>query len=245
MGRLTASVVEVPSLGAPVTDRLYDLFTRYYGRSDRATFDRDLAEKGWVLLLSDEAGAIQGFTTIMLLETELEGRRLRAAFSGNTIIDRSFWGEQELVRSWCRFLGELRLAAPDVPLYWFLICSGYRTYLYLPLFFETFYPRGDRPTPPFEGALIDHLGRLKFPEEYRDGVVRVREPRECLRPDLAVPLPRKLENPHIRFFFERNPGSARGDELVCVTRIDPDNMKRLARSAVLEAGRAHAEVPAG
>jgi hypothetical protein len=121
-----------------------------------------------------------------------------------------------------------------MPLYWFLICSGYRTYLYLPLFFHEFAPRYDRPTPEFEHALIDTLGRMKYPDEYADGVVHVRRPRECLRPDLAVPRPAKLDNPHVRFFFERNPGCLRGDELVCVTEFSLANTRRLANAAARE-----------
>jgi hypothetical protein len=100
--------------------------------------------------------------------------------------------------------------------------------MYLPLFFAEFYPRHDRATPEFEQALIDTLGRMKFPDEYRDGVVQVSSPRECLRADLALPRPAKQQNPHVRFFFERNPGALRGDELVCVTEFSLANTKRLA-----------------
>ncbi len=118
---------------------------------------------------------------------------------------------------------------PSVPLYWFLICSGFRTYLYLSLFFREFYPRCDRPTPAFESSLLDTLGSTKFKQEYRDGIVRVDRPRECLRRDLAVPADHRLNNRHVRYFVERNPGYLRGDELVCITEFSPDNTRRIAR----------------
>ena len=213
-------------------DRLYDLFVRYYLNVERATFDRDLAEKDWVLLLRDAAGELRGFTTLKLYDVELLGRRVRAVFNGNTIIDRASWGDQELVRAWCGFMAQLKSHAPSVPLYWYLISSGYRTYLYLPLFFREFYPRHDVETPLFEARLIDCLGRMKFPDEYRDGCVRVAEPRECLRPDLAVPLESRARNPHVRFFLERNRGYLRGDELVCVAEYSLENTRRMAHTAL-------------
>lgn len=237
-GRLSGIVIPQAGVDPALGDRLFDLFRRYYLRVDRATFDRDLAEKDWVLLLRDPAGEARGFTTMKLFDLPVRGRRVRAVFNGNTIIDRDFWGEQELVRTWCRFMAGLRAELPSIPLYWYLICSGYRTYLYLPLFFHDFHPCHDRPTPPFEAALIETLGRLKFSEEYRDGVVRVAEPRECLLPDLAVPSPRKLENPAVRFFVERNPGYLRGDELVCMAEFTSGNLKRTAREMALGYGRA-------
>jgi hypothetical protein len=232
--RLTGRVVPQAAVDAALQERLYELFGRFYDHVDRETFDRDQAEKDWVLLLSDDQGTVQGFTTLKHLEVNVLGRPVRAVFSGNTIIDREFWGEQELVATWCRFLARLKRERPAAALYWFLICSGYRTYLYLPLFFHEYYPSCERATPAFERALIDTLGRLKFPEEYSDGVVHVRRPRECLRPELALPRPAKLKHPHVRFFFEKNPGCLRGDELVCVTEFSLTNTKRLAHAMAQE-----------
>jgi hypothetical protein len=233
-GGLAGHVIGRQAIDACLTNRLYELFARFYAHPDRAAFERDQDEKDWVLLLSDADGVVQGFTTLKLYELEVLRRRIRAVFSGNTIIDRQFWGEQELVASWCRFIAGLRHEDLATPLYWFLICSGYRTYLYLPLFFHDFYPRYDRPTPAFERALIDTLGRMKFREEYRDGVVHVAMPRECLTPELAVPRPSKLNNPHVRFFLEQNPGYLDGDELVCVTEFSLENTKRLAHAMARE-----------
>jgi hypothetical protein len=132
-------------------------------------------------------------------------------------------------------MAELKMREPAVPLYWYLISSGFRTYLYLPLFFKEFYPRHDRGGACFEKDLSELLGRMKFPEEYHDGIVRVSRPRECLRRELAVPPPARLRNPHVRFFLERNPGYLRGDELVCLAEFSLENALRTARQALLEA----------
>jgi hypothetical protein len=244
-GRLFGRVVPRVRLGAALEQRLFDLFQGYYRHVDRATFHRDLMEKDWVVLLADASDAVQGFTSLQLSELVLDGRAVRTVFSGNTVIDRAYWGRQELMETWCRFVASLKAAQPQTPLYWFLICSGYRTYLYLPLFFHSFYPRHDERAPPFEQALIERLGSLKFPGEYQQGVVRVARPRECLLPELAVPPAHKLASPHVRFFVERNRGYLRGDELVCVAEFSLSNLRRRARQIASGAAPSLVASPSG
>lgn len=227
--KLTGTVVATSRLRREEIEQLYQLFSRYYLNVDRMMFNRDLREKGWILLLHDDAHIVRGFTSLMVYELEAAGRRIRVAFSGSTIIEPEVWGEQELVRTWTRFMAEQKAAVPELPLYWYLICSGYRTYLFLPLFYREFYPRFDRPTPPLEQHLLDTLGRQRYPDEYRDGVIHVERPRECLRPELARPPAHKLKKPHVRFFFERNPGYARGDELACLAEFRLDNIRGFPR----------------
>ena len=171
---------------------------------------------------------------MMSYDVQMEGRAIRAIFSGNTIIDRDHWGGQELVRTFGRFFASVKRQRSDLPLYWFLICSGFRTYLYLPLFYQEFFPRYDRPTPRFESELIDTLGRLKFPGEYCNGIVHVDSPRECLRDDLAIPSAAKMRNPHVRFFVEQNRDYRRGNELVCVAEYSLSNTRGLANKTARE-----------
>ena len=230
--QLCGTVVRREDVSLEDVERLHELFLRFYSHVERSVFEHDWKEKDWVLLLRDASGTLRGFTTMKLFDIEVLGRRLRAIFNGNTIIDRAFWGEQELVRTWCAFMAGLKAEAPAVPLYWYLISSGYRTYLFLPLFFREFFPRFDRATPAFEGRVIDSLGRLKFPDEYHDGCVRVARPRECLVRELAEPSDVKLRSPHVRFFVERNAGYLCGDELVCLAEFSLENTRRMAHEAL-------------
>ena len=233
-GRLRGHVMPTREIDCATQDQLYELFRQYYTHVDHAAFLRDQAEKEWVLLLTDHDGELRGFTTMMSYDVEVEGRDVRAIFSGNTIIDRDHWGGQELVRTFGRFLASVKRQQPELPLYWFLICSGFRTYLYLPLFYREFFPRYDMPTPRFESKLIDKLGELKFPAEYCHGVVHVNTPRECLRDDLAIPSPAKMRNPHVRFFVEQNHDYRHGNELVCVAEYSLGNTRGLANTTARE-----------
>lgn len=226
---LTGSLVRRRELAKSDVDQLYRLFTEYYTDVEPEVFSHDLDEKDWALLLRDAEGTVRGFTTLAVYELKVDGRPIRAVFNGNTIVDHDHWGQQELVRTWTRFMAERKAEDPATPLYWYLISSGYRTYMYLPLFYREFYPRYDRPTPQLEQHLLDTLGRHKFPDEYRNGVIRVRQPRECLRGELARCPPHKRRKPHVRFFLERNPGHRRGDELACAAEFRLGNIRGFPR----------------
>jgi hypothetical protein len=41
-------------------------------------------------------------------------------------------------------------------------------------------------------------------------------------------------NAHISFFLERNPGFEKGDELTCMAELKVDNMRRFAKSIVID-----------
>lgn len=216
---------------------LYALHAAHYEGAAPDRFRADLYEKDWILLLREtERGTPVGFSTQRLLEAEVDGQPTRAIFSGDTVIAREYWGTQELVRTWCRFAGAVKARFSDRPLYWFLISKGHRTYMYLPLFFHDFYPRHDRPTPPFEQRLLDTLAAGRYPEDYEPetGVIHHAGRFDRLRPELDA-APARLENPHVAFFLRCNPRYLEGDELACLARIEAENMRSVARRE-LEAG---------
>jgi hypothetical protein len=229
--RLSGAVIPAAAVTAELADRLYALYEEHYDGADPVQFRADLAEKQWVILLREAAtGLVVGFSTQLLIDVDLDGQPVRALFTGDTIIHRDHWGSQELVRTWCRFAGQLKAQDEGRPLYWFLISKGYRTYLYLPLFFHEFYPRYDRSTPAFEQRLIQALGTLKYPREFdpRTGLITHPGRHDRLKAELDA-TPRRLSNPHVAFFVQRNARYREGAELVCVAEIRAENMRSIAR----------------
>ncbi|RMG07178.1 MAG: hypothetical protein D6731_24300 [Planctomycetota bacterium] len=198
---------------------MYALMERYYEGCERAQFERDLAEKQYVLRLFDAEGGLCGFSTIQLLEFEHGGRRAVCVFSGDTVIDRACWGQKRLQRAFAAFLLRLRLSRRG-RVYWFLISKGYKTYLFMRHNLRS-YPNHAEETPPEVQAVLDRVARLKYPENYDPvrGVISFAGPAQAVREvhrDLEA---KDLADPDIRFFVERNPGYARGDELCCLAEV--------------------------
>jgi hypothetical protein len=231
----TGQLVRAAEIAPRERDEMFALMASYYEGIERATFDADLDEKEWVIrILDEETNRLHGFSTQMLLDLEVAGRSVRALFSGDTIVDRDARGERSLFQVSGWFLRSLMDAAPGAELYWFLISKGYKTYRFLPLFFREFYPRYDRPTPARFAAVIDALATFKFPGAYdrASGLVKA-GPNACrLRPGMAEISPDRLRDPHVRFFAQRNPRHAHGDELCCIAPLMPANFTPAAHRAM-------------
>jgi hypothetical protein len=131
-----------------------------------------------------------------------------------------------LERAWIDFLYRRIAAAPQQRWYWFLICKGYRTFRYLPVYFHQYYP-SPQPTPPFEQELLDRLANLRFGEAYRAETGIIRCPRDYrLREGIGDITDRERRDPRIAFFEQRNPGWLQGDELACLADLSYGNLTR-------------------
>jgi hypothetical protein len=214
-------------------DAMHALMTEHYEAVPRDRFDADLARKDEVLMLHDQRGGLRGFTTLAWNPAGLfpEGDIL---FSGDTIIDRSCWGSQELVRAFCRRAGGWRLKSGR-PLFWFLLSKGHRTYLYLPLFARRFHPHPEQMEPAWE-ELASRVARGLFGDAWSpdEGVIRFPASHGHLRGDIAATSRERRKNPWVHFFLERNPGFATGEELVCLTEMRTENLRRGALAAFRE-----------
>jgi hypothetical protein len=229
--KLLSRLVEAATLSPEEQDQMFALMDCYYEGVERATFDADLAEKEWVILLLDpETEALCGFSTQVILDVAVAGRRVRALFSGDTIVARERWGDSALAHVWGRLALSLIDRLADAELYWFLICKGYKTYRFLPVFFHEFYPRFDVVTPACVKEVIDALGRQKYPASYDPaaGVIRAFSGKDRLRRGVADITPERLRDPHVRFFTERNPGHQDGDELCCLAPLTRANFTSAA-----------------
>jgi hypothetical protein len=225
-GGLTGQILPRQAVDAATLREMLALKQRCFLNIDPEQFFADLAEKEQVILIHDDAGMLQGFSTIRVYRECIGEQAVRVFFSGDTVIVPEHWGTPVMQRCWLTAAMAAQ-RSEDTPLYWLLLCSGFRTYRYLPLFFRRFWPCVDEPTPPEVQALLDGLASRRYGERYRDGVVAI--PGGQLVADIGAIPPHKRSNPAVRFFEERNPGHASGDELACITRIDPDNFSSAGR----------------
>jgi hypothetical protein len=229
---LTGSVVPIEMVTLNDRREMYALLRTYFSGTTRGRFESDLREKESAILLRDTtSGRIQGFSTFMRIEMIIDDTNVVAFFSGDTIVDREFWGETMLSHIWGETIvteaERIRAHQPSTRVYWFLICSGYKTWRFLPVFFREFYPHPDQPTPSRFRRLIDTLGATRFGDEYipEAGVVRFRHATP-LRRGVADVTGERMRDRRIAFFARMNPGHAEGDELACLAELSRKNLTR-------------------
>ena len=230
---LHGKIVKTQSLSEKETEPMYALMETYYDDMNRDAFLRDLNDKDACILLLDASGAVKGFSTQKVIHVEAEGETVSGVFSGDTIIHRDDWGSLELYRTFARHFLETGRQYSDF--YWFLISKGYKTYKILPLFFNEFYPRNRIKIPAREQALMHAFGSGRYPGEYNStsGVIEYREIKDKLKEGVADIGEKHLRNEHIAFFVQENPGYSKGDDLVCLARLDETNLNRTAHRLLL------------
>jgi len=227
-----ASAGRCEALTASERAEMFDLLAAHFDGVTAGQFARDLDEKHWVLRIR-RAGRLVGFSTLQVLETAYLGRPVHVVYSGDTIVAPEAWGSPILARAWIALVREIQTSAPGAPWYWLLLSSGFRTYRFLPVFWQQFWPRHDAPTPPAEQGLLGALARQRFGDQFDEaaGIVRFEQPQR-LRTMLALVPDQRVADPHVAFFLSRNPGHAEGDELVCLTDLGEANLTAAGRRMV-------------
>lgn len=227
-----ATRIDSPSqLASQDRDAMFELMTRHYDHVSRVVFERDLSEKRWVIRLRQiETGRLCGFSTQMVLKADVDGRSIRALFSGDTIVDRPYWGSTALSIAWGRLALDLVDRDPDHEWYWFLICKGFRTYRFLPVFFNEYFPRHDCAWPDHLRRIIDHLAGNKFGSAYdpSTGIIQTQPDSYWLRAE-NTDQPSRRRDPNVDFFLSSNPHYRRGDELCCLAPLSRNNFSPAAR----------------
>ncbi len=222
-GKLKAQVVPATKLTLAHKMRMFELMQNYYEPVTREQFLKDLAKKHDVILLLDERNQqVQGFSTIMKLSVELGGKEYRAIFSGDTVLEKSFWGQRTLGKAFLGYLFKEKLRRPASPLYWLLISKGYKTYLMMANNFTDYYPRFNKPTPEDKKTLMNRFYSLLYPGEYdaASGLIHPQEAACHLKTGVANISASLVEtNPKIAFFQSANPGWQQGLELACLARM--------------------------
>ena len=251
----TLNVVSRPlrTLDARLVNGLWQLYSDHYDNVTRDAFEADLANKQSVFVGFDSgSGAVKGFSTAALYRHRCEGQTVGVYFSGDTVVHPDYWGQKALHKAVLRALLAWKVRHPLTRLYWFLICSGYRTYLTMVRTFPEHWPHHERGLPPRERRMIDSLARARFGAAWRpeQGVVRIEGPQAVVK-RLVAPVTAQVRSlPEVQFFMRANPGYERGDELAMIGRVNAAaygqfGLKLAGRWARALAGRPALRQPLG
>ena len=126
----TTTVLAIESLSSTLIERMTQLYLDNYEGSSKTLFTGDLSKRTrfscclQMVTLSDSLPFSNMYRQLM-------GAHSGWFYSGDTIVDKEHWGQQQLARAWISRIGRIKAEAPDTPLYWFLLVKGHRTFKYL------------------------------------------------------------------------------------------------------------------
>ena len=176
------------------------LFADHFQGVISDVFERDLAEKNWVLLIEEDQ-ILRGFSTLLVYETRHAGEALTIVYSGDTIMDHRAWGSSALSCGWIGLCGRCGAAPSHRPAALAALSSGFAPTDFSP--FSGDHLRFDAVPPPTARS-ADFLARQRLGERYRParGIAQP-EPPQVMRPELRK-LPAHGDDPTFGS-SERNP----------------------------------------
>jgi hypothetical protein len=232
---LSQNIKIVPDLTVHEIMDMYRLMADNYTEMSFENFTRDLKAKTVVLLLLDDQQTIQGFTTFVANPKMRGTEQFNILFSGDTIISPQYWGTMALINGWYQVVAQFLKTDLSKPWYWFLMSKGHRTYMYLPLFFERYYPALEPNRNAIELRSIAHtVASILYPKNWlpEAGVIRFEQSNGALTPKLAAGTYQRQHNAQVAFFLQKNPNFEAGDELVCISALNPENFRGSARTTM-------------
>lgn len=230
---LRSLIVPAAAIEESRVQKMLELMQKYYLNVDVEKFRLDLKQKDLVILLI-EHDSIYGFSTWKLSPFEIENRQINIIFSGDTIIERLYWHSLALPVAWGRLMLRAIADYPDRDLFWILTSKGYRTYRYLPIFFNEYYPSCLRDIPSMEKTIMIKYSNSAFGPRFDPitGTLVAGTSDQKLAPGISEITESRRKNRHIAFFEKINPGHSQGDELVCIARCHPDNIKPFIKKRI-------------
>jgi len=216
----------VQAIDRRLQQEMFSLLKKYFGNVRRDDFLSDLRDKQYVILLWGGSGKLVGFSTQKCFTSFFEGAKVGVIFSGDTIVERAHWGSFALPRAFWQLRQHVASQLEVSRIFWVLISKGIRTYKYLPVYFEEYYPHHERPTPEKYRNFIQRIGAQLFPDRFdpATGIVRSLGQYPYLKEDFH-PIPRKHCPPYEAFYYEKNPHYKRGDELLSIAELSLNNFK--------------------
>jgi hypothetical protein len=201
---------------------MFEVFNRYYEHTTVEQFLTDLKKKSGTFVIRRKCDhAIVGFSTMSICHMTVDGKRIRGIFSGDTILEKEYWGHRAMNAAFVRRLLWEAIKDPFTPQYWFLISKGYKTFLLLSRNFPDYYPHPHHDNAPLKNVARAYCEKM-FPGRLNEKtmVLDFGDGYNCLKHHVTPITDAQREEPDIAFFETRNPQWERGTELPCVGRAD-------------------------
>ncbi len=223
------SIIRLGELTEAEKNNLLQLHAQYYDNVIEEVFLKDLSEKDWIIIITDGRGQLQGFSTIQLIWLKIEQKYHLYLFSGDTIIREEARNTHALSGAFIHFMYAIIENHPKIPIHWFLISKGYRTYRFLPVYFKEYYPVRNKVVPGYYQEILNAVAFYKFGDQYNPQahLICYKQKKDRLKPEHAQINDGRLRNPDIQFFLDKNPFFYNGDELTCITDICKSNFNPL------------------
>ncbi|HTM05808.1 MAG TPA: hypothetical protein VL201_01060, partial [Patescibacteria group bacterium] len=236
--KLKGCIKLIKKLGPQEKSELFSLMTRHYNDVNENKFLHDLSDKHHIILFYDKKlNQLRGFTTLKILQLNTYDEHV-CLFSGDTIIEKGYWGSVQLPRLWCVYINAIKEWYPGKKIYWLLTAKGYKTYRFMSVFFCDYYPHYNKNLSYLK-ELLDSYAFFQFQERYdlKTHLIDNGKIKDRLKPGVADIKHEHDQDASVKFFIESNPDWVKGTELASILEVTEDNLTLLGKRMFKQAYR--------
>lgn len=224
-------VVPVGDVTLRDRERMRALLAEYYDGVSAEQFARDFAEKDWVIVGTDPVtDELWLFSTLMLMRTMIDGERVLAFYSGDTVSREERWGSDTTaaIRLAVTQMYGVAAESPGARAFWFMISGTFKSYRLLSLLFREYDPSPARPMAADASRVMQRLSAMKGFAGYdaARSIVRLDNPTVFRA---AADGPSAAADPLLAFFLAANPGVEAGDHLASLAELTVGNLTSVGR----------------
>jgi hypothetical protein len=227
---LISSIKLIKKLQTKEKNELFSLMSRHYDDVSENKFLNDLADKHHVILFYDkEFNQLRGFTTLKILRLNSCDEHV-CLFSGDTIIEKNYWGSVQLPRAWCIYINAMKKWYPGKKIYWLLTAKGYKTYRFMSVFFRDYYPHYNKKSTPLK-ELLDSYAFLQVQDRYdsKTHLIDSGKTKDRLKAGVADINHQRDHDAHVKFFLESHSNWINGTELARILEVTESNLTVLGK----------------
>ena len=221
--RLYAYMAEIEYLDEVSGKELYNYLLKMLdSEASYEEFHKVLKTYKYVVTCRDKMdGSLRGVGLAGVERRDLDGYKYTIVRVGLTFLEKSYQGSPILYYMIAYLLLKEMILHPLTPLYTIGKSFTYKSYLLTCHAFPYGYPRYDKETPPLAKKIINEFARsvMTSSDVYDEETFVLKREKVYIKPGTMEISAKDLEDPHIKFFVERNPGWTKGHQLLNLGQV--------------------------
>jgi len=196
---------------------MWELYAPHHNVEQGEFLERAQGFDRTALLRSLRTGALVGFTGLRYWHVPMPGGgKALTLYLGQTFVTEAYRGHDFVQKTVIRTTLLPWLLTPWMSVYFWSDCISYKPYLLAARNLGRFFPSPHWTTPSRERHVIDSLGNRYYGDDYRPDSGTVVKKSNRLRDHVAPLTDEMMQDPHIQFYAESNPGYQHGDGLIAL-----------------------------
>ncbi len=221
--KMVVAVFKENQLSDELKEQMWQLYVENYNDVTRQEFEKDLKKKNKLFIGCDKhTKEFAGFSAMEFYTEYVNGKKISVIYSGDTMIKKQYWGQKGLHNRFYIEALKHKLTHLSTPLYWFMVCMGYKTYLIMAKNSLEYWPNYNKKTPEDNLQVLNTIAGNKFGNAYDPSlnIINTKGVGCTLDPSVARITKTVLEIPEVSFFIKRNPKYAEGAELANISHLN-------------------------